>query len=147
MIYMISIMILLLIFVWFMPKRISLRDMVVIWITASYVEIVVDLYLDKVMKLYHFGASDELSVFALTTKLVSAPLFAIPFINFMPREFKRFIPYWIAWVVFSTFFEWTTTKFGYLTYTGWELWYSFIFYLFMLPLFRWFFLFIESNKS
>ncbi|WP_373558553.1 CBO0543 family protein [Bacillus sp. FJAT-45350] len=118
--------------------------MYIIWISFSFLEIVVDYYLGHVFELYHFaGEADKLSPEAFTTKLFMSPLFAILFLNFMPKQTPRFILYWIGWVVFSTFFEWTTVYFDYLTYTGWKLWYSFIFYVLIFPIVRWHYLYIK----
>ncbi len=143
MLYMTLVIIMLLIIIWFIPKYIDKRDIYIIWISMSFTEIVVDLYLDKVFDLYYFGGSNELHWGVLTIKLFTAPLFAILFLNFMPRKFKRFIPYWILWVAIATFFEWTTVQFGYLTYTGWKMWYSAIFYLGIFPIVRWHYYFIK----
>jgi hypothetical protein len=126
-----------------MPKKMQTRDMVIIWISTSFTEIVVDLYLDKVFNLYYFAGSNELNAGVLTMKLFSAPVFAMPYLNFMPEKFTRYIPYWILWAAFCTLFEWTTIQFGYLTYTGWNLWYSAIFYIFILPLVRWYYYYIK----
>ncbi|UCZ53848.1 hypothetical protein LGQ02_03425 [Bacillus shivajii] len=112
----------------------------------SFVELVVDLYFDKVLGLYYFGGSNELNGGVLTIKLFTAPLFSIPFLNFMPQKFSRSIPYWLLWAAFSTFFEWTTVKFGYLTYTGWKIWWSAIFYLIIFPLVRWHYYYIKHES-
>ncbi|WP_078430051.1 CBO0543 family protein [Alkalihalobacterium alkalinitrilicum] len=128
---------------WFIPKHLKRRDMVIIWISLSYLEIVVDFYLGYVLELYKFAGEPVVSPEAFTTKLFMSPLFTIPFLNFMPKSFSRFIPYWLLWAAFSTFFEWTTVYFGYLTYTGWKLWYSAIFYVLIFPLVRRFYYYIK----
>lgn len=126
-----------------MPKNIKRKDMLVIWITVSYLEITIDLYLGYFHELYYFLDSPEVSFGAFIIKLFMSPLFAIPFLNFMPKNFTSFIPYFIVWAGFATFYEWTTVYFGYLTYTGWMLWYSFIFYLLIFPIVRWFYLYTK----
>ncbi len=126
-----------------MPKKLDKRDILIIWISAAFTEIVIDLTLDKTLGFYYFGDSNELSGGVLLIKLFTAPLFALLYLNYMPHDFKRFIPYWIAWAGFATFFEWTTVYFDYLNYTGWKLWYSAIFYLFIVPVFRWYYLYIK----
>lgn len=141
--YMIIVVAILLVYIWFMPKHLDRRDMLVIWISTSFTELVVDLYLDKGLNLYYFGASNELEIRVLTMKLFTAPVFGLIYLNFMPKNFKKFIPYWVGWAIFSTMFEWTTTYFGYLTYTGWHLFYSFIFYVAILPIVRWYYLYIK----
>lgn len=141
MMYMTIVIIIMAIVNWLMPKRMDRRDIIVLII--SYVEIVVDLYFDKVFHLYYFGESNVLSGAVLTMKLVTAPLFGIPYLNFMPEKFSRFIPYWLFWALFSTFFEWTTVHFGYLNYTGWPIWLSFLFYVLVIPIVRWFYYYIR----
>ncbi|WP_170885722.1 CBO0543 family protein [Bacillus alkalicellulosilyticus] len=118
--------------------------MYIIWISFSFLEIVVDYYLGHTLELYHFAEeAEKLSLEAFTTKLFMSPLFAIPFLNFMPNKFSPFIPYWLLWAAFATFFEWTTVHTGYLTYTGWKLWYSAIFYTFIFPIVRWHYYYIK----
>ena len=141
--YMIIVVVILILFIWFMPKKLDKRDMLIIWISTSYTEIVVDLYLDKGLDLYYFATSNELQIRVLTMKLFTAPLFGLIYLNFMPKDFKKFIPYWFGWAIFSTMFEWTTTYFGYLTYTGWHLLYSLLFYIAILPIVRWYYLYIK----
>ncbi|UCZ51513.1 hypothetical protein LGQ02_11565 [Bacillus shivajii] len=145
MLYSSIVVIVLLVIVWIMPKHLKRRDMVIIWITLSYLEIVVDYYLGYTFELYKFAGDSEVSPEAFTTKLFMAPLFTIPFLNYMPVNFKSFVPYWIAWAAFSTFFEWTTVQSGYLTYTGWKLWYSAIFYLLIFPLVRLYYYYIRHH--
>ncbi len=144
--YMTIVIAILIIFIWFMPKHMKRRDIYIIWISMSYVELVVDLYLDKVLDLYYFAGSNELNPGVLTIKLFTAPVFAIPFLNFMPNKISRFIPYWLLWAAFATFFEWTTVHFGYLTYTGWKLWYSAVFYTLIFPLVRWHYYYIKHKE-
>ncbi|ADU32215.1 hypothetical protein [Evansella cellulosilytica] len=143
MLYVTIVTILLAIFVWFLPKRLRRNDVLVIWITVSYVEIVADLILGLLLDLYYFAGENEVSAEALGIKLIMAPLFGIIFLHYMPKDFRRFIPYWLFWAVFSTFFEWTTSVFHYLTYTGWTPFYSFIFFLIIIPLFRVYYLYIK----
>lgn len=143
MIYTSIIIIVLLLFFWFMPKHMKRRDIFIIWIFLSYLEIVVDYYLAYVLELYYFAGDTAVNPKAFTTKLFMSPLFAIPFLNFMPRQLSHFIPYWFGWTVIATFFEWTTVYFGYLSYTGWHLGYSSIFYLLIFPVVRWTYYYIK----
>lgn len=121
--------------------------MYMIWITVSYIEILLDLVLAvPILELYYFAGEQEVSPEAVGIKLIMAPLFALLFLNYMPRKFVRFIPYWLVWAAFSTLFEWTTIYFGYLTYTGWKLWYSAIFYTMIFPLIRWHYYYIKHDE-
>ncbi len=97
------------------------------------------------MELYYFNDDDSISARALFMKFLTSPLFGVIISNYMPKKIKSFIPYLIGWVVFSTFFEWLTVKFDYLTYTGWKLWYSFIFYIFAVTFMRWNLFFIRKR--
>jgi hypothetical protein len=125
------------VFVWFMPKRLSRPEMYILWIFVSYVEIVIDLTLGTILGFYHFAQNPAVSPEALFIKMIASPLFGIVFANYMPEKRKAFIPYWLGWVVFSTFFEWLTIQSGYLTYQGWKLWYSFLFYIIAILVMRW----------
>lgn len=91
------------------------------------------------MGYYYFAGDKKISPEVVATKLIMAPLFGIIILNYMPKKISRFIPYWILLAAFSTFFEWTTIKFGYLTYKNWELWYSAVFYILIIPMLRWFY--------
>ncbi|MCT8137166.1 hypothetical protein H1D32_05070 [Anaerobacillus sp. CMMVII] len=133
------------ILVWFMPKRMKRSDMLVIWIFVSYIEIVVDLFLGHLVGLYYFVGETQISPEALGLKLIMSPLFGIIFINFMPKKFLHFIPYWLVWVIISTVFEWTTVLSGYLTYSEWKLWYSFLFYIVAIPVTRWFYYYVKAD--
>ncbi|MEW9670078.1 hypothetical protein ABLT31_14640 [Ammoniphilus sp. 3BR4] len=101
-----------------------------IWITTSFIEILMDTILAvPLLDLYYFAGENKVSPEAVAIKLIMAPLFAITFLNFMPSNFTRFVSYWLLRASFSTFFEWTTIYFGYLTYNGWKLWDSAVFYV------------------
>jgi hypothetical protein len=126
----------LLLIVYLMPKHMFRKDIYIIWFSVSFMEITLDIYLALILDLYYFVGDKSVSPEALALKLIMAPLFGVIFINFMPKKFLRFIPYWIGCAAFSTFFEWTTVVSGYLTYTGWKLWYSGVFYVLVCPLFR-----------
>ncbi len=146
MVYVTIITVILLITVWFIPKRMQRKDMYITWITMAFVELELDIFLGSpVLGLYYFAGEDKVSPEALGIKLILGPLFGILFVNFMPKDFKKFIPYWIFWTAFSTFFEWTTVLFGYLTYTGWKLWYSAVFFALIIPLFRWHYLYTKHS--
>lgn len=143
MIYVTVVTVLLVIIFIMMPKHMKTKDIVIMWLMISYVELVADLYLAQVLELYHFAGEKSVSPDALTIKLFIGPLFGIIFVNFMPKGFLAFIPYWIVWVVFSTFFEWTTSVFGYLQYTGWNLYLSLPFYVISIPITRKFYFYIK----
>lgn len=147
MLYIYIVTALLLLILWFVPKHMERRDIFVVWIFVSYIEITVDLSLGHIMDLYYFAGEDKISPEALAVKMIMSPLFGILFLNFMPIKFIPFIPYWIFWGLFSTFFEWTTVYFGYLTYQNWKLWYSVMFYILIFPLIRWFYFYIKHGDE
>lgn len=145
MLYVTLVTVLLAIIVWFMPKHVQRKDILVVWITVSYVEIVVDLYLGFFMDLYYFAGEREISIEALSIKLVMAPLFGVIFVNYLPKQWLHIILYWLLWIAFSTLFEWTTVLFDYLTYTGWNIWLSLIFYILIVPLFTVYFWYTKHH--
>lgn len=136
----------LVIVVWFMPKRLTRQEMYFIWIIVSYIEITVDLSLGHIMGLYFFAQDPKISPEALLIKMIVSPLFGIIFTNYMPKRLKPFIFYLVFWVSFSTFFEWLTIKYKYLTYKNWSLWYSFVFYIFAIIFMRWNLWFIRKKS-
>jgi hypothetical protein len=55
------------------------------------------------------------------------PAAGVLFLNFYPVYNKSFIKkmtYFIFWVAFCLFYEWTALKSGFFYYNGWNLWYS-----------------------
>ncbi|OLO37089.1 hypothetical protein BTR23_14245 [Alkalihalophilus pseudofirmus] len=127
------------------PKTLQKRDVYVIWITIVCIELVADLFLWNIMGLYYFAGDERFSFGIMGIKLLASPSVGLLFLNYMPNRFSNFILYWLLWAIFSTFFEWTTVYFGYLTYTGWTLWYSFIFYALILLLLRWHYFYIKQD--
>ncbi|MDG5787106.1 hypothetical protein QA612_06340 [Evansella sp. AB-P1] len=147
MVYVSFVTFILILIVWFLPKNMQRRDMYMLWISIAFVEIVADILLAApILDLYYFAGENEVTPEAFVIKLIMAPLFGIIFFNYMPKSFKRFIPYWLFWVAFSTFYEWTTVLFGYLTYSGWKLTYSAIFYVLIIPIMRWHYFYIKHDK-
>ncbi|SDY01987.1 hypothetical protein SAMN05421736_101154 [Evansella caseinilytica] len=147
MLYVSAVTILLAVIVWLMPKNMQRRDIYILWISVSFVEIIVDVTLGSpVFGLYYFAGEDKVSPEALGLKLIMAPLFGVIYFNYMPKRFLRFLPYWLIWAAFSTFFEWTTVYFGYLTYKNWNLWYSALFYFAAMPLMRWHYFYIKHEE-
>ncbi|WP_163536258.1 CBO0543 family protein [Gracilibacillus sp. YIM 98692] len=137
--------ILLVIIAWFMPKRLTRTEIYIIFFTVSYIEIISDAIFGNIMDLYYFGGGEEISLEVLLIKVIMAPMYGIIFLNYMPERRSHFIIYWLVWVAFSTFYEWLTIVFGYLTYKNWTLWYSALFYLAAIPFFRWHFYFIRKG--
>lgn len=143
--FMYLVAIFLVVVVWFMPKRLTRQEMYIIWIIVSYIEITVDLSLGHVMDLYYFAQEQKISPEALIVKMIVSPLFGIIFSNYIPKRSIQLMGYLMFWVLFSTFFEWLTIKFGYLTYKNWSLWYSFIFYIVAVLFMRWNLWFIRNT--
>ncbi|MFD2043040.1 hypothetical protein ACFSTA_01820 [Ornithinibacillus salinisoli] len=125
------------------PKHMERRNIYIVWITIICIELVADLFLWNIMEFYYFAGDVQFNFGVMLIKFLMAPIFGILFLNYMPNSFSHFIPYWLLWTVFTIFFEWTAVYFDYLTYTGWKLWYSAIFYAFIFPFLRWHYFYIR----
>lgn len=101
---------------------------------------IVDRFTDKYDIYYFF---DPYFIDAKTLWVVFGiyPAAAMMIVNWYPyhaNRYKQFL-YLLGWAAFSTLFEWSFLKAGYLHYHHWELWYSavsypFLYYLLILNL-------------
>ncbi|MUK87755.1 hypothetical protein GMD78_04980 [Ornithinibacillus sp. L9] len=124
-------------------KHMERRTIYNVWVTIICIELVADLILWNIMELYYFAGDRQFDFGVMLIKFLTAPIFGILFLNYMPDSFSRFIAYWVLWTAFTIFFEWTAVYFDYITYTGWNLWYSSIFYILIFPFLRWHYYYVR----
>jgi len=130
-----------------MPKRLSKQKLYSTFGVLSAISLFTDITIGVVFDLFDYGTSPNIELSTHVIDATLAPLFGVVFANFMPREVKPFILYWIGWVLVSTIFEWIIVHVGFMTYKGWTLFYSFIVYMAIFWFIRWHILFLEKEKS
>lgn len=134
-----------LIIIWFMPKHLTKVEIYVTWFVVGLINLSSDIILSFVFHLYELGPKGvQLSVHFIELTLGSTH--GIIYLNFMPHDVKRFIPYFFAWIAYSILLESALLYFGFITYSGWSLWYSGIYYAVALVYTRWHLNFIRSGK-
>ncbi|HWJ79950.1 MAG TPA: hypothetical protein VNR61_17955 [Niallia sp.] len=134
-----------LLLIWYMPKHLSKVEIYVTWFVIALINLSVDIVLSFVFNLYELGEEGiQLSVHIIELSLGSAH--GIIFLNFMPQKRKRFLSYFLFWLIYSVLLEAGLVHFKFIHYSGWKLWYSFIFYSLALLYTRWHLFFIRSGK-
>jgi hypothetical protein len=135
-----------LLIIWFMPKRLTRSEIYVTWLIIACINLSADIILALYFKLYELdGKGIQLGVHFL--ELTLSPSYGIIYLNFMPRTVKNFIWYLIGWVSISVLFEYVLIHFRFINYSGWELWYSALFYPIPFLFLRWHLDFIRKNAN
>lgn len=110
-------------FVWFMPKRLTRQEIYTTFFVMAALTRTTDQVLDLVLKLY-----DQLEPGVQWQVIIIQSIFpaaiGIIILNFMPKHKLPFVCYAVAWVALSVGLEWISIQAGYLTYHHWSLWYS-----------------------
>lgn len=111
-----------------MPKNLSTKEIYVTWWTLAYLVLVVDIILGATYDLFDYGGDKDITVPDLLFEATMAPFAGIIFLNFMPKEKKKFFLYTLLWTFLATVFEWLSVKNELLDYKGWNLFFSIPFY-------------------
>ncbi|MDQ0231479.1 hypothetical protein [Metabacillus malikii] len=122
--------ILLIAFILFMPKKITIQEMYITFIVVALHTLVADTLFAGIFKLYVVMGEPGPQLIDLFTELTLPALFGIIYINFIPNGLKKKLGYIIIWVVLSVLYEILSRYVGYITFKGWENWLSVLFYLY-----------------
>jgi hypothetical protein len=134
-----------LLIIWFMPKRLSGREIYVTWPIIALINLSSDIILDLYLNLYELaGPGVQILVHIIEVTLGAS--FGIIFLNFMPIKLRAFTSYMGVWLVISLLFELLMVKVGFITYSGWVWWYSIPYYIAALYFVRWHLFFIRKNN-
>ncbi|MDD3653960.1 MAG: hypothetical protein PHO01_07230 [Desulfotomaculaceae bacterium] len=129
--------------IWFMPKKLSWKEIYITWGIFAAITINTDIIVGEIIDLYDFTAPglqfEDVFIDALLP-----PSFAIIFLNFMPEDNNTFIKYLVFWTAFSVSYEWAAVHYGFIILKGWSLWYSFLVYFLVFLLLRWHLKFIRK---
>jgi hypothetical protein len=109
--------------VWFMPKRLTRKEMYSTWLLMVVFTRTADQLLDLVLHLYdQLGPGIEWQ--AVVIQSIFPGAVGILILNFMPKNRLKFFSFTIGCTLLSVVFEWITIRVDYLTYNNWSLWYS-----------------------
>lgn len=131
--------------VYFMPKKITRKEMYITWFVISAITLFTDIIVGASFDLFNFGVDKKPRVPETILEVTLSPLASIIFLNFMPKKLLKFYLYVIAWTIASILFEYACLKVGYLSYKGWKLIYSAPFYIFTSLFLRWHYKYIRDN--
>lgn len=136
-----------LVFIWYMPKRMTHKEIYTTWAVLSMLSLSVDTLFGHSgeITLLHFQ-EPGLHVSDLLIEIMLAPSFGIIFSNYMPERLGAFIQYTVGWIAFSTLYEWVTVQIDFLVYDGWKLWYSTVIYAITFVFIRWHMYFLRTSK-
>jgi hypothetical protein len=96
-----------------------------------------DILIGVVWDMFDYGPKPSVELSSLIIEAVLPVSFGLIYLNFMPKDKKKYIFYFIFWVLFSCFFEWLTVKAGFMKYKTWNLFYSLLCYIGLFPFLRW----------
>ncbi|RAP75247.1 CBO0543 family protein [Paenibacillus montanisoli] len=113
-----------LIIVWFMPKRLTRREIYLIWGFVAGATVYADLTLGVVFDLYDFLETAKIDLVDLPLQATLAPAYSVIIANFMPSRTRSFVYYLIGVVLFSLLFERLSVISHYIIYKGWKWYYS-----------------------
>ena len=134
-----------LLIIWFMPKRLTNREIYASWAVIALINLSTDVTLDLYFKLYELGGPGvQIGVHFIELTLGAS--FGIIFLNFMPRKINAFALYMTAWLVITILFELLMVKVGFIQYTGWVWWYSVPYYIASFFFVRWHLNFIRKEN-
>ncbi len=126
----ISVGIALFLFMLFMPKRLSWREIYLTFGTVGYVTWVIDLpFMAAYFDLFDVGAPKVPGIGDVITYGVIPSLLAVIFLNYFKHEKKwRYVA---GFTLLSFLFEWALVQVGYMNLKGWVTWWSIPVYFFV----------------
>lgn len=128
----------------FMPKRLTKQEGYITYIIVSLVTLISDLVIGNLLDQYDLMKKPGPQWSDVFVEITLPAAFGILYMNFMPTGKRKFILYFIFWVLLSVGYEQISRYFGYVNYKGWKVWYSFIFYIFACLFMRWHYWFIKK---
>ncbi|MGF3104782.1 hypothetical protein [Rossellomorea sp. DUT-2] len=140
-----GLILLLVVALFIMPKRLTVRENLIMFPFVGYFAAVAHVLVGLMLDYVDFGPtkSVEFSDFALVAFAPS--LIALLFLNFMKQE--KHLLYVIIWTIFSFLIELLLSINGYMKHLEWKIWYSIPVYLLAFFLLQWFFQRIVRNRS
>lgn len=147
MIFVLVVSIINLVIIFFMPKHMTKKEIYIHWFILAYLALSLDILIGVVFDMFDYGPNPSIELSSLIQEAVLPVTFGIIYLNFIPKDKKKYIFYFIAWVLFSCFFEYLTIVFGFMKYKTWTLFYSFLCYIALFLFLRWNLYFVRGSKS
>jgi lysylphosphatidylglycerol synthetase-like protein (DUF2156 family) len=113
---------LILIVVSFMPKRLTVRDDILVFSIVGYLAWVSHILVGVKWDLLDFGPTKKIEYTDFALVSFVPPLLAILFLNF--KKENQSVLYAIIWTVLSIALEFILAMVGYMKHTEWKIWYS-----------------------
>lgn len=139
-----TILVINLLIIWFMPKRLTIKEIYATWFVIALINLSTDVLLSLYFKLYELnGPGVQLAVHFIELTLGAS--FGIIYLNFMPFNWRSFTIYTAIWAVFSIIFELVMVKCQFINYMEWKIWYSIPYYIVAFLFMRWHLVFLRKE--
>ncbi|MFC0271465.1 hypothetical protein ACFFIX_08360 [Metabacillus herbersteinensis] len=136
----------LLLFMIFMPKRLSWREIYITFSLIGYIVWTVDMTLAAPLDIFDIGHPKKEGLPEILLFSVIPSCLSVIYLNYYSQEKKWF--YVVLFVVVSLILEWVTVKVGLMELKLWKTWWStpvhFVAYAYFLP---WHLKFIRRNQA
>lgn len=144
--YFYTLLVISIIYVIFMPKRLKNREMYSTWGIIAALGYTLDISLGIILDLYDLGRPGY-QIYDILEDLAAGPALAIIYLNHMPVNKNKWIPYLIFWTTLSDCIEWGSVFTGYERLEGWTPWYSIPIYLAVYIFLRWHIKFLREKEE
>jgi hypothetical protein len=120
----------------FMPKRLTLRENILVFASVGYLAWSSHLVMGVMINLYDFGRTEKVEFLDWLLITLAPSLITVLYLNL--KKTDRYLLYAGTWTIVSFFFEWGLVQAGYMKNAGWKTWYSIPVYLMAYLLLPWF---------
>ena len=137
MVYICAILVVLIIAIIFMPKRLTLKENIIIVPTVGYFAWISHIIVGLILDLYDMGTTKKIDMSDWTLVTFVPSFMAVVFLNF--KKTNKLFVYTLVWTVLSALAEFVLTKSGYMKYHGWSIWYSLPIYYLSFIILTWYY--------
>jgi hypothetical protein len=130
--------------VFFMPKRLTVKENILIFATVGYLAWNANLLAGVLLNLFDLGPTPKVDPSDILLVSFVPSLIAILALNFMTNNIWAYV---IGWSAFSLFYEWLTVYVGYMKNLGWKTWYSIPVYIVVFFLLKWYLNYIRMGTN
>ncbi len=118
------------------PKRLTLRESLVIFTTVGYFAWDAHIIIGFMLDFLDFGPTKKVEFTDWALVSFVPPLIAILFLNL--KKTDNYLLYALIWTVISFFLEWLLSRVGYMKHLEWKIWYSIPVYFLAYLLLPWY---------